>query len=396
MAGKAHDLLVDVRHARRRCARRGRIPSNSGATPPTTKLTDLRFNDLSSMVVNAKPDRTVQVQLNWSECYQGKWTPRKSSDINRFTPFTVNDNFNPTSGVHVRASIDTDESGNETAVRIHMDGISQAFRLTSKNSEPASGPVYWQIGNYTPYTTSGWDATKNVGYLADSPSEGSPELQVNYLQTLTTVNGVLQTAPKFASGTILRNVSSFNVLLCDNLPPLDLTGGAYALYMSSLAAASSPFFYEDTSDSKTNKELTFFVQPNLVETSIRRWRRWAIRPSFPDLSINDPKYWNAIGLTSQVPAYHRPAEPDPEVIFHYQPNLDLVANQATLISYGTSAIGSKGRTLAGAAVSGLKAAGSVSNSRLLANLRTAAGSVDKPVASSGLDFARAEPLPPKP
>jgi hypothetical protein len=52
-------------------------------------------------------------------------------------------------------------------------------------------------------------------------------------------------------------------LLCNNLPPLDWSGNAYSLLMSTLGAASSPFFYEDTSDSKTDKDLTFFVQPTL-------------------------------------------------------------------------------------------------------------------------------------
>jgi hypothetical protein len=359
--------------------------NNADQTTPASKLTDLSFADLTNIVVTAKPPRTVQVQLNWSEYYQGKWTPRKSSDINRFSPIPVPDDFKPASGVYVRASIDTDQNGDETAVRIHMDGINQAFRLTGKNSEPACGQNYWQYTNYVPYTTAGWDASKVVGYVADPPAEGAPELQVNYLKTLTTANGVYQSS-SFSSGSILLNVNSFNLLLCNNLPPLDWSGNAYSLLMSTLGAASSPFFYEDTSDSKTDKDLTFFVQPTLTETSVSRWEWWAILPSFPDSSINDSKYWNTISLTAQVPAIYEAAIPDADVIFRYRPNADWIANESTLIHYGTSVIGSQGRTLTRGTLAGIKTIGVLSTAGRLAGFSNT-GDQAKLISSTGLDFS---------
>ena len=340
--------------------------ASADPTPATTKLTDLRFSDLGPMVVNAKPDRTVQIQLNWSEYYQRKWTPRRSSDINRFPAFSVSDSFNPTSSVYVRASIDTDANGDETAVRIHMDGIGQAFRLTGKNSEPACGPAYWRYGNYMPYSSPGWDASKYVGYTAGPPTSGSAQLEVAYLKSMTTVNGVVQSAPTFSSESILKTVNSFNLVMCDNLPPLD-PNNAYNLYMSTLAAASSPFFYEDTADSKANKEVTFFVQPKLIETSVSRWRGWAVSPSFPNLSIIDSNYWSNLKLTSQIPARPVPA-PDPEAVFQYQPNVDLIAAESTLVPFGTSVIGKTGGTLAPVLIAGRRATQTLSNERLLAGV----------------------------
>ncbi len=313
--------------------------ASADTASPATKLTDLHFGDLAPLVVDSKPDRTVQIQLNWSEYYQGKWTPRRSSDINRFPAFTVDDTFDPTSGVFVRASIDTDSSGDETAVRIHMDGIYQAFRLTGKNSEPACGGGYWQSPNHTPYGYAGWDASKDVGYAADVPAPGVPELVVFYAKSFTTINGVLQ-RPVFSTSPILQKVNSYNRLPCDNVPRIDTSSG-YNMYMSSFAAVSSPFFYEDTADANADKELTFFVQPALHETSITRWREWAIGPTIPNLAITSPKYWSALTLTPQVP-YRPVPSPDPETLVQYRPNVDSVAAETTVVRFGSTLIGSAG------------------------------------------------------
>ena len=354
--------------------------ASADPTPPTTKLTDLSFSDLAPMVVSAKPPRTVQIQLNWSEYYQGKWTPRRSSDLNRFPTFPVSDSFDPTSGVYVRASIDTDANGNETAVRIHMDGIRQAFRLTGKNAEPACGPGYWQSGNYMPYGNAGWDASKYVGYAA--PSEGSADLEATYLKSFTTVNGAVQGAPSVASQKVLQTVNSFNLLMCDNIAPFD-GSNAYNLYMSSFLAASSPFFYEDTGDLSANQELTFFVQPKLNETSVTRWLGWAIRPQFPNWTIVDQSYWNKLQLAPQVP-YRVPPLPDPQAVFRYQPKVDLIVAKSTVVPFGTSLIGVTGAALTPPATAGLKATEILSNERLLAGIGTTAPGLLK-VNSTALD-----------
>ena len=354
--------------------------ASADPTPPTTKLTELSFSDLAPMVVSAKPPRTVQIQLNWSEYYQGKWTPRRSSDLNRFPAFPVNDSFDPTSGVYVRASIDTDANGDETSVRIHMDGIRQAFRLTGKNAEPACGPAYWQSGNYMPYGNAAWDASKYVGYAA--PSEGSADLEATYVKSFTTVNGAVQGSPSVASQKILQTVNSFNLLMCDNIAPFD-GSNAYTLYMSSFIAASSPFFYEDTGDLNANQEHTFFVQPKLNETSVTRWLGWVIRPQFPNWTIVDQGYWNKLQLAPQVP-YRVAPLPDPQAVFRYQPNVDLIVAKSTVVPFGTSLIGFTGAALTPPATAGLRTTQILSNERLLAGFGTTAPGLLK-VNSTTLD-----------
>ena len=354
--------------------------TNTDGTSGTNKLTDLSFNDLSNILVTVgAPQKTVQVQLNWSEYYQAKWSPRKSSDINRFIPISVSPNFDAATDVYPHVSIDTDNNGNETAVRIHMDGaINQAFRLTGKNCEPACSAKYWVQRVYTPYGSYGYDATKDVGFIADPPSiaTGSGVLQTTYLSQVTELSGNLQTV-NLAPQTILQTVNSFNLLVCDNLPQPGFQGSTltdlvYSYYLSQVGSLSSPFFFEDTSDPNASEELTFFVQPTITETSVSRWDGWALSPSFPALSTVNPNYWNVVLLTPQIPVFPPPNPPEPEAIFQYQPNLDIIVNAATQISYGNSVFGSAGKISAPATLAG-----------------NMTGAATRLIPSGGLDYATA-------
>jgi hypothetical protein len=371
------------------------LQSSQPDSDATTKLTDLTLGNVSSLTSFIKPRKTVQIQLNWSEYYQGKWTPRKSSDINRFTPIQVPDDFDPKADVFICASIDTDDNGYETAVRIIIDSSVQkgAFRLTGKNAEPAFNGAYYQEQRPVPYINSMlFDASKHVGYTTDwlGKPAGKPVFQVNHLREITGVGTDYQTF--YLKETILGTVNSFNLLLCDNLPQLQDDTTAYSEFTSQVAVLSSPFFYEDTSDPKANQELTFFVQPNCAETSVSQWQGWAIGPFYPDLAINGTKYWNVISLTPQVPVYYPPSAPDPEGVFNYRPNVDSIANESTLISYGTSVIGKEGKTnvsgiFAGGRAVQVLATGGLSNPQIFINSRVTAGV--RVIPSSGLDYANA-------
>jgi hypothetical protein len=385
----------------------GPSPSPSSTQPITdgntssNKLTNLTLGDLSTLLVSGGgPPTTVQVQLNWSEYYQEKWSPRKSSDINRFAPIPVSPGFDPVTDVYPHASVDTDSNGDE-AVRIHLDGpIGQAFRLTSKNCEPACSATYWVPRIYNPYGSSGFDATKDVGCITDPPANavGAGILQATYLNDLVISNGAFQSANFSSTTSILQTANSFNLLLCNNLPEptgMGFTLGWIAMYsfleslgfapapastpqlaaaassyfMTQMQTLSSPFFYEDTQDPKTSQELTFFVQPAVVEKTISRWHGWAISPSFPASSLSDPKYWNVLSLTPQIPALSQRIPPDLEGTFQYKPNLDAVINAGTQIKYGTSVIGTEGKTSAAL------------------DMKTTGGAVL--ISNAGLDYATA-------
>ena len=201
----------------------------------------------------------------------------------------------------------------------------------------------------------------------------------------------------------MQTVNSFNLLLCDNLPQpgdalatanvTNITELIYALFMGQAGALASPFFYEDTTDPNANQELTFFVQPTLAETSFTRWIGWVIAPYNPNLGIIDPKYWQIISLAPQIPVRQPPSPPDPEAVFQYQPNVDWIASEGTLVSYGTSVIGREGGTkapgtFAGGAIFRNKAGLAIlSNSPFSFSSSTAPLSGPRVISSSGLDYA---------
>jgi peptidoglycan hydrolase-like protein with peptidoglycan-binding domain len=359
-------------------------PSTVGGSK---QVTDLTFDDFSNLVRQGKPSKTVQIQLNRTEYYQGKWAAPVSSELTRFSPILVNDDFDPVRDVFVRASIDTDSDGNETAVRIHLDGLHSSFRLTGKNSEPDFGR-YWQqainqrlsdTASTAPYPLAGYDASKYEG----SP----PVFHSSFPQEIfiTDVTGQLQIGNP-GQEAILNSVNSFDLLPCNNPPvftSMGLTplsaGGAPGLpdsaYTGLISTLSSPFFYLDTASANSNEELTFFVQPELTETLVVRRPGWAIPPIFPDLSIVDPTYWNSLVLTPQVPVRNLAIAPDANAIFQYQSTADWLTNDSAALSFGTSVIGRVGRVdPGGIAIGGIKGTGL------------------KIISSSGLNYAGAASL----
>jgi peptidoglycan hydrolase-like protein with peptidoglycan-binding domain len=369
-------------------AQQAQPPGSSPSTAPGSKqVTDLTFDDFSSLVLQDKASKTVQIQLNRTEYYQGKWAAPVSSDLTRFSPISVPDDFDPVRDVFVRASIDTDDDGNETAVRIHLDGLSQSFRLTGKNSEPDFG-AHWQLAinqrlgdtsNISPYPVDRYDASKYVGSLPVFQSSFPQEISITDATGQMQIGSPLQEA-------ILQSVNAFDFLPCNNpavftssgIVPLSaggvpgLTDSAYTGLISTL---SSPFFYLDTADPNSNEELTFFVQPNLTETRVFGRIGWVIPPIFPDLTIVDPTYWSGLVLTPQVPVRIAPIVPDVNAIFHYQSTADWLTNDSAALSFGTSVVGRIGRIdPGGVAVGGMKGTGL------------------KIISSSGLNYAGAASL----
>ena len=85
-------------------------------------------------VRNATTPKDIEVQLNWSEYFQGQWSERRSSAF--ITVLTnIRDAFDRQS-VSIHVSRDFKE-GEETAVRIHLGGVIQkAFKLVSRHAEP--------------------------------------------------------------------------------------------------------------------------------------------------------------------------------------------------------------------------------------------------------------------
>ncbi|HEY2499455.1 MAG TPA: neuraminidase-like domain-containing protein [Candidatus Angelobacter sp.] len=395
-------------------------------TPPPQSsglgnVTSLSFDNLVGAINSARAVPYVKVQLHWSEYFQNKWTNRISSDPNSTAAVMVKDDFDP-SRVYIHVSKELDQSGNEGALRIHLDfptiygppdfgllhpaavdtlvitsralsvqhagaipvrqvrigGGGYAFRVTSKNCSPDFSTAYWQAAPPNPYSAQVVDATFY---------DGSSSLGVSF-QTDVQSNG---------SGTadsegILEKINSFSLLPCSNqvvpAPFLDPTEPLY----NQVGSLVSPFFYKDTGNSNATAtnfadEVTFFVQPTLTEQTIDEWEGWAISPGIPTQDWSDPAIFNNIPIVSQVPVPGpAPVEAGDPVysVFPMQNATDWLTAPTTALTFGTSLIGKSG----GVTVADLDAAKSLASvGSLLGSISRQTGEINI-VGLQGLDVAK--------
>jgi hypothetical protein len=333
-------------------------PSNSG----TTEVAKLSFGDLVSDISVGQPQQQYQVQLHWTEYYQGKWTTPIASDLKHTAPIAVRSGFD-INMVHLHVSKEVADNQSEGALNVVVDfprayiadmqfliaslrpifrveGRSEgpplqpnyAFRITSKNCDPVLQPAFRNFAPMNPYNTIGVDATVYTG---------AGTLAATFATDITTSGGSTTTTE-----SILENVNNYSLLACANavVPPfLDPTSAVN----QEAGSLVSPFFYKDTAHPSTSNELTFFVQPSLTEQTVREWVWWAISPSVPTVNWSDAATLNGIDVVAQVPiAGPTPVNPGDPVYSRYsmQTAIDWVTNDSTAIAYGNAIIGKGGGT----------------------------------------------------
>ncbi len=120
-------------------------PTPSGTT--SAGVGGLPFDTLTTDIFTGKPQKQVQVQLHWVEYFQGKWSNRISTDVAKSDEINVLDNFDTTyRDVHIHVTKEVDASGNEGAVKIHVDfpDLGSAFWVYFRvqNSFPV-GSIYY-------------------------------------------------------------------------------------------------------------------------------------------------------------------------------------------------------------------------------------------------------------
>jgi hypothetical protein len=313
-------------------------------------INDFGIYDLSSAIEGSNARPQLQIQLHWSEYFQGKWSNRISTDVNKFTPIDVFDGFTPDHDIYIHVSKEIDINGNEGAVKIHLDinlgggnGIG-SFRVTSKNCNPDFGAQYWEEGPGTPYNTFAVDATLGVGQNDSSPLTATFESNISD-NLFTGPSGIPQTE------TILKNGSKFELLTVPNpiSPPFSTSSDFW-----DAGGLVSPFFFHDNSSPNADSgsqfldQRTYFVQPSLTETVIDYWFGWAIGPSTPTVNWYDPIYLTNIPVVAQVPAAG-PIPPNPGdpvySIFPMQNLADWATSPGVAISYGGVSIGKTGGLL---------------------------------------------------
>ena len=350
------------------------VSKTPGAKPPT--LVQMTFGDLTENV----PKKQVKLQLNWSEYFQGKWSDRKASDLNRAKPIDVGKDFDPLSA-YIHVTKETDDSGNEGAVKIILDApLGAAFRLVGKNSEPDASdakPV-WEYYHYT--STKQWvDATK----VADSGP-----LQVHFTDKDTTHinmhNGQLINT-KEVSAPILQKGYDFALLLCDTPEILPSRSDFPVDFAAQARALGRPFFYQDRDD-----DITLFVQPSLSDKSLTDWNGWVI-PVPPECCLGSDNWWEAVTVKDQVPNFGTVNPGDPSAKYQMQSRVDWATQPNTAISLGTTLIGlSGGLSLQHELVTGVASTGSfaaVRNAQPNGTQTLSSGTILNAVGPAGLTLA---------
>lgn len=280
---------------------------------------------------------SVEIQLNWCEYAEGEWRSRETGGFENALVSDVPANFNP-ANVYVHASIEHNNDGEESAVRIHVNGekISSAFRMVSKLAHPTSKSAYYKAPSDPAYDFNKKEKTKY---------RGSDKFKVTYDKKITTTetteNGKKKvvTSPVSVEKTLLQHTTNTSFLFCNDV--IEVSGDA------KIDSLISPFFFEDH-----EKSVTLFVEPEVREKTVVTWEEWIIKEEVVIPVYDNDDFWKKIPVKEIVPfdkirefdklidpkvnPYINPYE---EVI---NPGRDWVTNPGTVIQYEDSFLGSKG------------------------------------------------------
>jgi len=220
-----------------------------------TTLSNWPVNTALSAVSNGAVTKNIEAYLHWSELYQGKWTTRKSSGldkpVSKSVPITTT-----TRSIRIFVTkeatnaVDSDLDG---AVHINLPELGGGFSVVNKNCPPeilssADAAIAW------PYN-------KN---LSINRLPGNGNLQVQFLHYLKTLNGSAVQRDLSPQTILGSSAGAYNLVPSGNVASM---GGA------EIGPLITPFFYQDSWH-------TFYVQPALTETiTIDEWDEWVYKPS---------------------------------------------------------------------------------------------------------------------
>jgi hypothetical protein len=301
----------------------------------------------------AAVNRMLDIQLNWSEYFQGEWTVRESSGfgnaIDLAEPFRASNVFVTLSK---EAGLGTGVDG---AVRITLNGIQENqafefcsyfsghgdfssiskdcslmyrkvtpyFRVVSKNSRPQRLSEKVSSEPTSPYRTDGRSYNHFVG---------SGVLSVTFMQQIETTNG-RKTAQTSAPQHILSKGGYGGYSLLPSSNQMEFPNAEFAPLIS-------PVFYVDDVH-------TFFVEPSLTETKVDKWQGYTIpRPSRkPSDYVLNTKPVSAILYTQSLQeAFERsPVNPiDPLALHAIKTNVDTFTELSTTVQFGDVVVDRQG------------------------------------------------------
>jgi hypothetical protein len=275
------------------------------------KTVDLTVNQLSAM----RPKRSVDVQLMWTEYFQGDWLAPSSSGAADPMSASVPAAFDRRNEF-VHATLDADG-----VAFVHLTGsINKSFRLVSKNAPPTvvGGAIAPEAPPY-PYDASGRGRYYGSG----------PAFTASYTETVTTELGTTTYACP-VQHPVLDNVPPYSLVVAPTPgQPGDIEARLRAL--ATIDRLTQPFFLADDRH-------TLFVEPVLTEkTTIEDGDRIILDFGIVDRVYEKPDYWKRVDVAPHFPI-------DPGTVVKVAPVLppDFVTDPATVVKFGGRLIDARG------------------------------------------------------
>ncbi|MDV6297234.1 neuraminidase-like domain-containing protein [Rhodococcus aetherivorans] len=304
--------------------------------------------------------RTVEVQLHWSEYIDGEWSTHESGGYSapaeeRITTTVYGDFVPQQVFVHVKV-VEDPEPDQETLALTTKAGVyitlgqpfGQEYYLAGRNSSPVA--LYGGSPRPLPF------------YSIDS---ASPKLRpTRYVGAGSKFSVILprtSTEPgksRWDYLDILGQTGAFTLLLCNNTLTMGVSPEAYEgaekpdevrqameESIAIIEGLMKPVFFQDNNH-------TLFVEPEVTERTVEEWQEWVTRTPVPELELpmlyKDPKWWDRfvvpIEVESLIPDPLGPVIfPDRDSIIQGADRIDWLINQGTGLLFDGQVIGAQGK-----------------------------------------------------
>lgn len=331
-------------------------PEQTSATDPNENLYDRADASVDSMKLNTE----VEVQLNWCEYFQGKWSTPEAGGLDVVVRATVYGNFDESKVfIHVTKEYDDEE---ERAVAIHLFGAewikpimafpdSEAF-MDGPNGSTFSEPTLPTFtGEYESASQTAFRFIKKnspLQIIDREPPRVLPYETQCQQNTQYMGRGPLQLT--FEATTLEEAGHPVTI----TLSPRDILGEGernYSLAFSSnlfdpnygqIERILSQFFYQDSLN-------TFFVEPTLTEPPVEPSEETGIFTIAPGLLFESETWWNEFPVFSakaheppRPPASEAPVLIDTAAHYAFMVRNDWATDPSIAIVFDGSLIGSHG------------------------------------------------------
>lgn len=364
----------------------GGASTDSGSDGDEPELAKAKLSDMKRATAAGLPPKYIQLQLNWAEYYQGKWsTPSTSSGSDDSgsggsggddsggdgpppgtvgTPVTVivDANFDPTE-VTVHAGVDLHKDPQAACVSVTFPDVqyipayhhpAEARRGKKKKhglrfvAAPQPRPEYRPktftfrvVSKHSPpvFATGNPQDPPPFPELTAATTHfiGTRTFQVQYTESLQSVDGRPPTATLSRQNILQRQGKDAGAT-----HSLTILGTALQAQQPEIGTLISPFFYADSQNS-------FFVEPTLTETTLDKWEHWAIpipradshgAGAGPHVVAAFPQYAHPKSLPKGVSPFDGTF--DSASRFKVNIQTDSVTDNAAVLHFGGTRIGTEG------------------------------------------------------